>query len=76
MYLSYLVVSKFVLRKINFGVWFVQAAQCYDRRSVRCDRQTGAWSVVAGKVSSSSLFAIWALSLSLSLSRLLSLLVR
>ena len=32
----------------------------------RCNRQTGARSVVIGKVSSSSLFAIWALSLSLS----------
>ena len=32
-----------------------------------CDRRTGARSVVIGKVSSSSLFAIWALSLSLSL---------
>ena len=43
-----------------------RAAWCCDRRSVRCDRRTGAQSVVAGEVSSSSLFAIWALSLSLS----------
>ena len=33
----------------------------------RCDRRTGARSMVIGKVSSSSLFAIWALSLSCSL---------
>ena len=47
-----------------------QAARCYDRRSAQCDRRTGARFVVAGKVSSSSLFAIWALSLSHSLSLL------
>ena len=40
-----------------------RAARCCDRRSARCDCRTGARSVVAGEVSSSSLFAIWALSL-------------
>ena len=40
-----------------------RAARCCDWRSARCDHRTGARSVVAGEVSSSSLFAIWALSL-------------
>ena len=40
-----------------------QVARCCDRRSAQCDHQTGARSVVAGEVSSSSLFAMWALSL-------------